>query len=188
MTRLPGEPADVLDSRGIAAMAEMLTTVHDVRPTEAFRTYQSWAWEAKRVVPAWTRHPRSWRRAFEVLAEDPPSYEPTFLHRDFSHRNLLWRDGLVSGLVDWVETSTGPAWLDAGHAASNLAIAFGPEPARLFLDAYTAVAGRTVEPYWLVMDAVGFLPPPGKEPMFASAAHLAGLDAWVAEVVRRLDR
>ena len=82
------------------------------------------------MVPDWTRHPASWQRAFELLAGQEPAYEPTFLHRDFSHRNLLWTDDAISGVVDWVETSTGPAWLDAAHAASNLAVAHGTERAR----------------------------------------------------------
>jgi aminoglycoside phosphotransferase (APT) family kinase protein len=183
MTRLAGERVDVMDRCGIAEMATMLATIHDVRPEEPFRTYQSWAWEAKWVVPAWTDHPASWRRAFEALAEAPPSYQPTFLHRDFGHHNLLWRDGAISGVVDWVETSTGPAWLDAGHAATNLAVASGPGMARDFLASYSALVGEPPEVYWLVMDAVGFLPPPGKKPMFGSSTQLTGLDAWLHELM-----
>ena len=78
----------------------------------------------------WTRHPGAWRRAFEVLAGPAPAYEPTFLHRDYGHRNLLWTDGAITGVVDWVETSTGPAWLDAAHAASTLAVLVATDPAR----------------------------------------------------------
>ena len=66
MSRLDGERADAPDAARIAAMAEMLATIHDVRPAEPFRTYQSWACEAKRVVPAWTRDPRSWQSGSRV--------------------------------------------------------------------------------------------------------------------------
>lgn len=168
-------------------MAQMLATIHAVEPTEPFRTYQSWAWEAKWVVPPWTEHPESWLKAFAVLAEEPPSYEPTFLHRDYSHRNLLWSGGEISGVVDWVETSAGPAWLDAGHAATNLALQFGPEPARAFLAGYAALAAERPHRYWLVMDAVGFLPPPGKRPLFDSPTELQRLDQWVHALVSRAD-
>ena len=122
-------------------MADLLVTIHDQRPAEPFRTFQSWAWEEKWVVPSWSRHPDSWRRAFEVLAGPAPAYEPTFLHRDFGHRNLLWSGDAVTGVVDWVETSTGPVWLDAAHAASNLALAFGTRPAQDFLRRYAAASG-----------------------------------------------
>lgn len=186
MTRLPGTPTADLRDRSLLAMAELLTAIHDVRPATPFRAYQSWAWPAKWVVPDWSRHPESWERAFTLLAEDPPEYEPTFLHRDFSHRNLLWSDGAISGVVDWVETSTGPVWLDAGHAATNLAVLHDPALARAFLQAYARTSGRSPEPYWLVMDTVGFLPPPGRRPMFAAPAQLARLDGWLHELMVRL--
>lgn len=182
MSRLPGVPTLGVDGGIVVEMAEMLALIHDVRPAEPFREYQSWAWEAKWAVPAWTRHPDAWPRAFDILAEEPPAFVPTFLHRDFSHRNLLWHDGKISGVVDWVETSCGPAWLDAAHAATNLAVAFGPEPALSFLDAYAALTGTRPERYWLVMDAVGFLPPPGKKPFFDSAVELERLDDWLQRV------
>jgi len=183
MSEVPGRPRGTVDDAGLRAMADMLATIHDVRPSEPFRTYQSWAWEAKRVVPGWTAHPGSWRQAFEILAEQPPAYVPTFLHRDYSHRNLLWEGDAISGVVDWVETSTGPAWLDAAHAATLLAIEVGPEPARAFLAAYGDVTATRPEHYWLVMDAVGFLPPPGRTSLFGAPAQLARLDAWLHELV-----
>ncbi|WP_405063825.1 aminoglycoside phosphotransferase family protein [Kribbella sp. NBC_01505] len=179
MSRLPGGPAAEID---LTAMATLLAAIHEVKPAEPFRTYQSWAWEEKRITPDWTKYPGSWRRGFDLLAADPPPYEPIFLHRDYSHRNLLWSAGEITGVVDWVETSTGPAWLDAGHAATNLALAFGPEPAHAFLERYAALTGRTVEKYWLVMDAVGFLPPPGRAAMFGSAIEVERLDNWVHDL------
>ncbi|MEU4392761.1 aminoglycoside phosphotransferase family protein [Kribbella sp. NPDC023855] len=184
MSRLPGHPATRFDDVDVTAMAELLAVIHEVKPAKPFRSYQSWAWEAKRILPAWTKHAGSWQRAFDVLAEEPPSYQPMFLHRDYSHRNLLWSGGEITGVVDWVETSTGPAWLDAGHAATNLALAFGPEPAWTFLERYAALTGRRMEKYWLVMDAVGFLPPPGREPMFGSPTELERLDHWLHDLMR----
>jgi aminoglycoside phosphotransferase (APT) family kinase protein len=184
MSRLPGTARSEVDPDGLRAMAGLLAQVHRLRPSEPFRDYQSWAWEAKWVVPPWTRHPDSWRRAFEVLAGPAPAYEPTFLHRDFGHRNLLWTGGAVSGLVDWVETSTGPAWLDAAHAASNLAVMIDTGPAAAFLREYAAHAPEPLHPFWLVMDTVGYLPPPGKPLMFRRPDQVERLDDWLDEVVR----
>jgi Ser/Thr protein kinase RdoA (MazF antagonist) len=175
-----------MDDTMVTAMVEMLTTIHNVEPVEPFRTYQSWAWEAKRVVPPWTQHPGSWRRAFDVLAEASPSYVPRFLHRDYSHRNLLWSEGRIAGVVDWVETSTGPVWLDAGHAATHLALAFGPEPATAFLGRYAALRAETPQRYWLVMDAVGLLPAPGMKPLFGSPGQLQRLDRWLHDLLTRV--
>ena len=186
MTRLPGAPLREVDDPALRAMADLLATIHAQRPAEPFRTYQSWAWEAKWVVPTWTRHPESWERAFEVLAGPTPAYEPTCLHRDFGHRNLLWSGGAITGVVDWVETSTGPAWFDAAHAASNLVVMFGSDPAERFLRLYADHAREPAHPFWLVMDTVGYLPPPGKAPLFGHADQLERLDDWLALVVTRL--
>lgn len=183
MTALPGQPRTRLEDVHLEAMAAMLARIHDVRPARRFRTYESWAWPAKRVVPPWAEHPRHWRAAFAILAEAPPAYAPTFLQRDFSHRNLLWDDARISGVVDWVETSTGPAWLDAAHAATTLAVHQSVAAARTFLAHYGALTGRAPEQYWQVLDAVGFLPPPGRPPMFGRADQLRRLEEWLGNAV-----
>ncbi|PKH39027.1 Phosphotransferase enzyme family protein [Nocardioides alpinus] len=186
MSRLPGAPLGTVDDAALQAMADLLATIHAVRPAAPFRTFQSWAWEAKWVVPGWTQHPDSWRRAFDLLAAPAPAYEPTFLHRDFGHRNLLWTGDTITGVVDWVETSTGPAWLDAAHAASNLAVGFGNDLAAAFVECWAVTSGTDPQAHWLVMDAVGYLPPPGKSPMFGDPAQLARLDSWLDRLVRSL--
>lgn len=187
MSLLPGRSLVPDSPDDLREMAALLAQIHEVTPAIPFRTYQSWAPPAKWTVPDWTRSPRSWSRAFDLLAEPPPEYAATFLHRDFSHRNLLWQEEgtreRICGVVDWVETSTGPAWLDASHAATNLALAAGPGTARRFLEAYTAITGRRAELYWMVLDAVAFLPLPGSPPLFGSRTELAGLDQWLEDLM-----
>lgn len=164
MTLVPGE-TDVgrVDPASLAALADLLATIHGVVPTVEVRPYQSWAWEAKFVVPGWARHRDVWERAFDILRGAPPQFEPTFLHRDFALRNVLWHDGAVSGVVDWVETSIGPAWLDVAHCSTNIALDHGNAAADAFADAYVSRTGCAPAGYWDVMDVVGFLPPPGTE-------------------------
>jgi aminoglycoside phosphotransferase (APT) family kinase protein len=104
----------------------MLGQIHAFRPDERARPreYQSWAFEAKRVVPDWANQAELWREAFALLAGGPPAYEPVFLHRDFHLGNVLWEDTTVTGVVDWVETSW--ARLDAAHCRTYLAMLHGP--------------------------------------------------------------
>lgn len=178
MTLVPGAvDLDRADGASLGALAETLAAIHDVAPTIGVRDYQSWAWEAKYVVPDWATEATLWADAFDLLRTEPPSYEPTFIHRDFQPRNVLWRDDGIGGVVDWVETSIGPAWLDVAHCATNLAIAHGEEVAVRFMDAYAACTGRKRQAYFEVMDVVGFLPPPGRRAFITEPAPLARMEA-----------
>lgn len=59
----------------------------------------------------------------------------------------------------------------------------GDTPARAFFQYVARVPSEPANPYWLVMDAVGFLPAPGRKPLFGSDAELARLDAWLHELM-----
>ena len=147
MTLLPGR-VDLgrVDADFLGALAELLVSIHDVAPTVDVRAYQSWAFEAKFRVPPWARDPRLWREAFALLRTAPPTFEPCFIHRDFGPRNVLWTGGHVAGVVDWVETSIGPAWLDVAHCSTNLAIMHGNDAADGFAAAYTNAPGGRPNP------------------------------------------
>jgi aminoglycoside phosphotransferase (APT) family kinase protein len=171
MTRLPGA-IDLCrdDDDFLARTAAVLLAVHRFRPAEGEwpRDYQSWAFEAKRNIPPWSTDDGLYVEAFTRLAEPPPAYAPTFLHRDFQPGNVLWHDGEVAGVVDWVETSTGPADLDVAHCASNLATLHGADVGQAFTAAYTRAGGeladeRDARVYWRLLDLVGFLPAGGRE-------------------------
>lgn len=167
MTLLPGRTdVDRVDAVFLGELADLLVTIHDVAPTADVRAYQSWAWEAKFRVPRWARDPGLWLEAFALLRAAPPAFQPCFIHRDFQPRNVLWSKGNITGVVDWVETSIGPAWLDVAHCCTNLAIVHGNDAADLFGAAYTERTGHGAEPYFDVMDVVGFLPPPGMDGFF----------------------
>jgi len=98
---------------------------------------------------------------------------------------VLWYGGQVSGVVDWVETSLGPAWLDVAHCCTNIALVRGNQPADIFGDAYTQRTGRAAQPYFDVMDIVGFLPPPGREGLFTSPPELRHLEDRLHAVLPR---
>ena len=183
-----GEPAHLMtlvagavdlsrhDDDTLSALVELLAAVHAVQPPTRPRTYQSWAWEAKHVVPEWAEEPSAWERAFDLLRQDPPAYDGTFLHRDFQPRNVLWTGDATTGLVDWVETSWGPAWLDVAHCATNLALEHGSGVAERFAATYAETTGREPQRYFDVMDTVGFLPPPGRESPLTDPAQRRRLE------------
>lgn len=187
MSLLPGRvDVDRVDPVSLVRLADLLATIHDVSPTIEVRAYQSWAWEAKYTVPAWATDPCVWEEAFALLRTDPPAYEPCFIHRDFQLRNVLWSEGQVSGVVDWVETSIGPAWLDVAHCCTNIAIGHGSEAADAFAAAYVDRTGREPQPYFDVMDIVGFLPPPGRAAFITDENEQRRLEERLRLVLRRV--
>jgi aminoglycoside phosphotransferase (APT) family kinase protein len=177
MSLLPGSvDLERTDPGSLAALVHTLAAIHAVTPTIEVRDYQSWAWEAKFVVPPWSGTPALWRDAFEVLRSPAPAYEPCLIHRDFHPRNVLWSGDAITGVVDWVETSMGPAWLDVARCSSNLALLHGPEEGAELARAYTELTGVEPAPYFDVMDIVGFLPPPGETGLFTDEQQLRRLE------------
>ncbi|MEU7379914.1 alpha/beta fold hydrolase [Streptomyces sp. NPDC042207] len=163
-----------LDEEDLAArldlLAAQLVRIHGVVPDERPRRYQAWT-SPERVR---ARPGALWERAVDVLRREPPEYEGCFLHRDFHPGNVLFTgagdDLRISGVVDWVETSWGPADLDVAHCSTALALLHGPEPGLRFRDRYEAHGGRPLADgpdhlYWRLLDALHYAP---------DAAGLAG--------------
>ncbi|WP_079125845.1 alpha/beta fold hydrolase [Streptomyces sp. ERV7] len=168
MTRLEGAvrlDEDDLERR-IGLLARQLLDIHRIRVTEADRprTYEAWTSPDRVRVPADTARPDVWRRAVDVIRQPPPPYEGCFLHRDFHPGNVLFSgagDGLrISGVVDWVETSWGPAALDVAHCSTALALLHGAGAARELVARYTAGGGRLGAGllHWQLLDALAYAP------------------------------
>ncbi|MFF6784769.1 phosphotransferase [Streptomyces sp. NPDC012510] len=166
------EDAD-LEAR-LDLLAGQLARIHAVVPAtseERPRTYQAWT-SAERV-----RTPGGplWERAVDVIRREAPPYEGCFLHRDFHPGNVLFTgtgagegegagEGLrISGVVDWVETSWGPADLDVAHCSTAVALLYGAEYGLGFRERYEARDGRRLAAdrahlYWRLLDALAYAP------------------------------
>jgi aminoglycoside phosphotransferase (APT) family kinase protein len=66
-------------------------------------------------------------------------------HGDYQHFNVLWRDGTLTGVVDWPSARVGNRGTDVGHCRLNLAVLLGPGAAREHLAAYERAAGLRVD-------------------------------------------
>ncbi|MFE6775509.1 phosphotransferase family protein [Streptomyces sp. NPDC057702] len=170
MSLLPGTVR--LDDAGAEERAELLARqlvrVHrlSVDAPRRPRVYQPWVTPERVRLPAATERPELWRRAVDLIRE-PPSYQGCFLHRDFHPGNVLFTDtddGLrISGIVDWVETSWGPADLDVAHCSTALALLHGVPTGMRFADRYRATGGALAADgpahlYWRLLDALAFAP------------------------------
>lgn len=182
MTHVPGTHLEEVSADELQSMARSAALIHSLPRPWGLPQFESWAPPRPWAPPPWSIAPRAWQALFTRLDAPAPPFEPTFLHRDFSHRNLLWQGTTVSGVVDWVEASIGPPGLDIAHGATNLAVSFGVPCAIGLLEAYEEEGGGPVEPYWLAFDVTGFLPGPSGSPPFESEEELFRLDSWVQHI------
>ncbi|MGW2893994.1 phosphotransferase family protein [Streptomyces sp. NPDC001212] len=171
MTLLPGTVrlADEGADRRAELLARQLLRIHRLPVTAEARprTYQAWTAPERVSPPEGTDRPELWQRAVDVIRREPPAYRACFLHRDFHPGNVLFTgdgDGLrISGVVDWVETSWGPADLDVAHCSTALALLHGVAAGMDFADRYLAAGGTPAEDraahlYWRMLDALAFAP------------------------------
>jgi aminoglycoside phosphotransferase (APT) family kinase protein len=168
-TCLPGA-IQLQDDGGAATrcdlLARLLVTIHRVEVDDATRprAYQAWTRHDLVRVPPNTQRPELWARAIHIIRADPPAYDACFLHRDFHPGNVLFdAQQQVSGVVDWVETSWGPADLDVSHCSTSLALLHGVTCGIEFAERYRAAGGHlasdpAARSYWYLLDALAFAP------------------------------
>ncbi|MEW1722281.1 aminoglycoside phosphotransferase family protein [Streptomyces sp. NPDC093109] len=191
MTHLPGRTA--YDREGVEArvplLARQLVAIHALRPAERPRTYEAWA-SADALVPPEGADAAVWAAAREVIRRPPPPYEGRFLHRDFHPGNVLFDGPRITGIVDWVETSWGPADLDVAHCSTNLALLHGPAWGFRFAEAYEEAGGVLAAApderlYWRLLDALSFASI--AEPVVGPWRQAGRTDLTARAVEERLD-
>lgn len=181
----------------LRGLAESAAQIHRVEASGFRWKYRRYNEGERLNVPAWSKEQNAWKRAIEIVVGPAPSYRECFVHRDYHPSNVLWRDGSVSGVVDWVNGCRGPAGIDVAWCRHNLANLHGVQMADEFLDAYLAAAGSEFEydPYWDLMSVVELLPGPPTMyegwraagfPPISGATMRERVDAYVASVVARL--
>jgi aminoglycoside phosphotransferase (APT) family kinase protein len=65
-------------------------------------------------------------------------------HGDYWSGNVVWRDGRLTGVVDWSGAARGPRGFDLGWCRLDLVLLFDERIADEFLAAYEAEAGQAV--------------------------------------------
>lgn len=145
----------------VEEMAVKLAEIHRNQAEGFPWEYSSWTDEKALMPPAWTSEPELWREAIAARQSGPPGARPCFVHRDYHPLNLLWGEGRISGIVDWVNACRGPAGVDLAHCRGNLVQMHGIEAGDLLLEAYRRVVpGYEHHSYWDVDWVLGTLPDP----------------------------
>jgi Ser/Thr protein kinase RdoA (MazF antagonist) len=186
MTRLAGRP--VLRAR--PGWVEALAGVHRAMagwvaaPPDCVRLPRWDPWlPADPNPPSWSRRPRDWERAVElVVSSRPPAGPEGPIHRDLHPGNILFRRGCATGIVDWPNACVGPMASDLAQCRMNLAVLDGVATADQFLTAVGEVASG-YHPWWDLQACVSLLP----DPTFVEALVALGAAIDLSSSRRSLD-
>jgi aminoglycoside phosphotransferase (APT) family kinase protein len=134
--------------------------------------------------PGWGNE-NVWHEAIDRyrLATQPEPDRSVLLHRDFHPLNLLWEDGAIVGVVDWVNACTGHPHAELGHCRWNLTALAGLEAADQFLAHYLRATGSGPYDYWWDLTAaLGFLDWPVAVQAWQAVGRTDITDATIARV------
>lgn len=188
MSEVPGK-VDLLPASiegWLRQMAEFLLRLHELPPAGFPWQYRPYYKVDELVVPAWSARPKLWQQAIEIVRSPAPSAPQCYIHRDFHPVNILWKRGKLTGVVDWVNSCTGPAGIDVAWCRHNLAGMYGLPMADRFLAICQEVMGSswTYDPYWDLLTVLELLPGPIN--VYAPWSDF-GLNHLNAEVLTRRD-
>lgn len=133
MTRLRGQidlrPGNV--DGWIRQLATALARIHNTGTADAAGPLldrcpiQTWR------PPALRRPDPLAERAIETLGRHLPdlAWQPVLTHGDPHPGNMLWQDGVLTGIADWAGARLGPAASDLAYCRTEIAILLGQDPA-----------------------------------------------------------
>jgi aminoglycoside phosphotransferase (APT) family kinase protein len=70
-------------------------------------------------------------------------------HGDYQSGNVIWDDGVLTGVIDWEGAARGPAGYDIGWCRFDLYLLYGEQLADVFLSAYEEAGGTELPEPWL---------------------------------------
>jgi aminoglycoside phosphotransferase (APT) family kinase protein len=139
ISRLPGT-ADITPARPSAAAAQLgrvLARIHATSPHRCAGLHgvldRPGGSAAAMSGPAAGAVAARW----DLLAGAPG----VLTHHDFWSGNVVWDEGILTGVVDWTGAGTGPRGFDVGWCRLDLYLLHGEHAAGTFLDSYQAASG-----------------------------------------------
>lgn len=109
-------------------------------------------------------------RAVLARGRPGPGNRPGLLHGDFWPGNVLWKDGEISGVIDWEGASWGDPLYDVAITRLDMLWAYGPEAMAGFTDAYARAAPAVDLAALPWFDLVAALRPAGEVSRWAAPA------------------
>lgn len=168
-------------------LASALAAIHAHSGEPLSRRYSTWVERGQLSPPNPSANPTIWQAAMDYWSQRTEAgvdweRDAVFLHRDYHPANILWQDGAVSGIVDWVNSCRGPAGIDVGHCRMNLAQMHGVAIAEQFLEHYQRAAPDfAYDPYWDIDTALDMCLP---APEFYAPWVYFGLEQIPQEIIQ----
>jgi aminoglycoside phosphotransferase (APT) family kinase protein len=148
MSRLPGrgdvKPAD-LDG-WLRQIAQALAAIHetDTAGADGSLLRPAWGNRALGVVEGGARSALVDRCVAAVQRHIPPPVgNPILMHGDFHPGNIIWRDGTLTGIVDWGGARLGSRWFDLAYCRADLVLLFGMRGVRRLTEHYVNIVGAS---------------------------------------------
>lgn len=143
----------------VRAMAASLADIHAVAPGPISWGYERYNEGLELIAPVWATDPGLWAEAFAIASATPPATTVGFIHRDYHGGNLLWHDGRLAAVLDWLSGCVGPVAADLAHLRVNLAMDHGMDAADAVLVSYREAGQDDAwHPMWDVIAAIDFVP------------------------------
>jgi aminoglycoside phosphotransferase (APT) family kinase protein len=147
MSRLPGRadvrPAD-LDG-WLRQIAQALVAVHETDTTGADGALLrpgNWGNRELELTPHGASSALVDRSVEAIRRHRPgPDGFPVLMHGDFHPGNIVWRDGTLTGVVDWSGARLGSRWFDLAYCRADVALLFGMRGVRRLTEHYVSIAG-----------------------------------------------
>lgn len=146
MSRMPGR-ADVrpngLDS-WLRQLAHALAAVHETDTAGAAGPLLRAAWGNRTpgTIDVDHRSPLI-RRCVAAIQRHRPRHVavPVLMHGDFHPGNIVWRAGILTGVLDWGGARLGSRWFDLAYCRADVALLCGMRAVRRLTEHYVEITG-----------------------------------------------
>lgn len=198
-TWLPGKlllmPHDM--DTWLKELAQTLAKIHQLDVPDFQWTYESWVEPEKFTAPPdWTQFPDLWRKAASILHQPPPNTPIRLIHRDYHPANVLFQDGRISAVVDWINACRGAVSIDVAICRHDLVCFHGIAAANQFQTYYETAMGISHHPLWDLRAMLEFFSIDlkkvyvlwhdlGMEHLTESILHQRA-DAYLVDIMKRL--
>lgn len=165
-TYIPGKivfQPDDLDT-WLQQLALGMANLHRVDVPDFKWEFESWFdVEKAKIVPQWIEKPELWQKAVSIRQKPLPQHDSLCLiHRDYHPGNVLFQNGKMSGIVDWINVCRGVAFVDLAICRIDVMCLQGVEAANQLMAYYEDTTGTLHQALWDIHAFLDFFDSEGK--------------------------